>query len=326
MLREDDSALLRISERDAHLLAADNAWWLPKHLLQSRLADLRRVRIQRGDRVQELARADGGQLELLEPEGFNIDGALAARLGEQLVQLEAQRWSSGSSSGSWGFEPPFMDVEIDVIENDRPQRYTLTVGERTPAGRYARFSKYDGVFVLGGSTIEQLDTLLIDRGAFLVNRDTLHSVRIESSDGHVTLERWGDRFESQPRGLLHTSQVEQLLELLTGLRPEAALHTGTARAHEGLARPELRILIEETIGSSRRQRTLSFGSRRVAKAGHSLRQSQHSRCDLRHAPLDGHPAARFALSIVALRVVAFLDKTARARSFRWDWSERRFSV
>ncbi len=256
-LRREDGVVLALSRDAARAFAVDTTLLRSLKLLEFTAAELESVSVT-GAITQKLVRASDGPLALELPRGFSVDAALATDLSFGLGSLSALRWVADADDGSFGLEQPLARVEIVFRAGDAGQRRrTLLVGKMVSGGHYARFEDEPAVFVIERELCERLQTLLINRSEFVFDPAAITRVDLLHEGRKIVLgERAGALGPVEPKDL-PSGQVQDIAEALGRLRAEAALHTGPARAEEGLGKPVLEVRVERRNGPSR---TLSVGA------------------------------------------------------------------
>jgi hypothetical protein len=161
------------------------------------------------------------------------------------------------------------------------------VGRPTPGGYFAALDGTAGVFVIERSVVDRLDTLLIDRSPFMAETATLARVTLTTPKKRVVIERRGGALVAQSDDVPEAA-TSHALEALAGLRAEAALHSGPARASEGFSTPALKVELEPSPG---------LGPRRTFRVGTLESYAGEA---VRDARIEGSDAT-FALSEAKLR-------------------------
>ncbi|HMJ10090.1 MAG TPA: hypothetical protein VK524_01730, partial [Polyangiaceae bacterium] len=93
----------------------------------------------------------------------------------------------------------------------------------------------------------------------VIDTETTKSIRLESKGATITLERQAAQFVetgAQPR--LSKGQVAEIVEALSSMRAEAAVHVGAARPSDGLQNPELIVSAESSVGGGEPLRKLRY--------------------------------------------------------------------
>ena len=249
VLRRADGAVLRIDRTAWRALTPDATLVRPRALFDFDAKDVRDVAIS-GRVDQEIRRQEDGTLHLVRPSGVAIDAALADDLLKTLAGLEAERWVSDVDDGSFGLDDPVLRIGVDV-ERDKGEsaHRGLAIGSATTGGSYASREGDSGVFVLSRLDERNLEQLAIDRSVFVIDPQTVTRLGLLTARADVELVRIGESFEQragQPQ--LDSDAIARLVDAMSGLRPEAALHTGPARPEEGLSDPVLVISVTRDAG------------------------------------------------------------------------------
>jgi hypothetical protein len=247
-LRRDDGVVLSLERDAARAFLVDSTLLRDLKLLDFSAADLSSLKLQ-GTIRQVLARDAGGSFVLAEPAGFEADGTLATDLSFGLSSLAALRWVADKDDGSFGLTPPRLRATLTFQHGDAgPQERTFLVGNPTSGGFNASFAGRPGVFVLERELVEQLETSLINRSGFVVDPHDVTRVELRRRGEKIVLEARGDTLIAQQPSDLPAGQVQAISDALSSLRAEAAVHTGPARAEEGLSAPELEVRVQRKPG------------------------------------------------------------------------------
>lgn len=266
VFREADGAVVAVGADDAFALRADVTLLKQHQVFDYGLRDVRRVRVAVGPVKQALERSEAGGLTLLEPKGFAIDGGLAVTLIDELRSLRALRWVTDRTTGGFGLDKsPRAEVKLAVNVDGRDIERTLRIGRSAPGGYYATVDRDPGVFVVPRSLERTLATWLFDRSVFMAERDSIVELTLNvEGRGKLTLRRVAGQLtvekSSPPFDL---SRLDELLEVIESLRPDAAVHPGPATAGEGFRRPILTCVIRRLSPKNVDMPTIRFsvGSR-----------------------------------------------------------------
>jgi hypothetical protein len=245
VFRESDGAVLVVSAEGALPLRADATLLKDHAVFNYGIKDVRRVEVSNGSVKQTIERTSDGVVSLVAPKGYDVDGGLAVQLMDELRTLRALRWVSDRASSGFGLDKPRASLRLSVEVEGREVERTLLLGSRAPGGYYASVDRDPGVFVAPRSLDRVLDTWLIDRAVFSAERDSVVELSLEAEGlGSVQLRRVGGELTLQKgtSGFDH-ERLEELLDAIESLRPEAAVHLGPAVASEGLRRPILTAVI-----------------------------------------------------------------------------------
>jgi hypothetical protein len=243
--READGAVVVIP-RDASLALRADATLLKDHRIFGYPASqVRGIEIKRGTNKQTLKRSPQGALTLVEPKGYEIDGGLAVGLIDQLRELRTLRWVSDGATAGFGLEKPRVSVRLQVQVDGKDIERTLTLGRSAPGGFFASVDRDPGVFVAPRSIDRALGLLLLDRSQFSADRAAIAELNLVAGErGHVSLKRVAGELTIQKgSSAFDPSRIDELLEAIESLRPEAAVHIGPAGPGEGLRKPVLTAFI-----------------------------------------------------------------------------------
>ncbi len=202
---------------------------------------------------ESVSRHDDGSYELTQPQGFSHDGALVTDAVQTLGTLQATRWVAAGDAPSFGLATPRLRVGITLAANAGTRE--LLVGAATTGGYFARVGADPGVFVLARSAFETLATPLIDRALTPFPEPELSALSIRSGNRNISFARpeqtWVGAANQPP-------QATSLLEPLSALRAEFAVHLGAAAAVEGFAKPSTEVTF---VAKNGRRVRLSIGTR-----------------------------------------------------------------
>jgi hypothetical protein len=247
VLREADSAVLLISAESALGLHADATLLKEHQVFDYQIRDVRSVEVLGFGVKQRLIRSPEGALRLTEPRGYEVDGGLAVALIDELRGLRALRWVSDSESKGFGLAKPRAEVHLVVEVEGREVERTLLIGESAPGGYYASVDRDPGVFVVARGIDRVLRTWLLDRSVFAADRASIVELTLDAQQsGKVVLKRIAGQLTLQKQkgsAELDASRIDELLEAIEALRPDAAVHLGPALPGEGLKRPILTAVI-----------------------------------------------------------------------------------
>jgi hypothetical protein len=243
--READGAVLIVPRDEAFALHADATLLKDHRIFDYPLTAVRSIEIKRGTSRQVLKRTAEGGLSLIEPKGFEVDGGLAVEIIDALRTLRALRWISDSAVGGFGLEKPRISVKLSVELEGRVVERTLLLGRAAPGGFYASVDRDPGIFVAPRGLDRTLTSLPLNRGVFSADRNSIIELQLMAQDrgkllfkrvaGQLTLQKGSSTFDLQ--------RLDDLLDAIETLRPEAAVHTGIAGPGEGLRKPILTVYI-----------------------------------------------------------------------------------
>jgi uncharacterized protein DUF4340 len=247
VFRVADGATLRIGAEQRLLLAADTGLLKSLAVFDYAARQVKAIEVRTEELEQRFTRSESGDLRLERPRGFEIDGGLALELLDRVRELKALRWVSDRTSDGFGLATPTATVRLEVDVDGRAVERTLTLGQRTAGGFFASVDRDPGVFIAPPALERTLGTWLIDRSLFGVTRGELDRVVLDAGPrGRLTLARAAGQLSSEGSPTLDPPRIEQLLDVLETLRPEAAVHLGPARRGEGLEHPSLTVRLERS--------------------------------------------------------------------------------
>jgi hypothetical protein len=255
--RHDDGRVLALGREAARAFAVDSTLLRSPRVLDFALSALAELELSAPEH-QVVRRVPSG-FELAEPPGFTADGELTTDAVLALGSLTASRFVADDDDGTFGLATPTLTARARLDSNDAgTKEHTLRVGRATPGGYFAALVGPPGVFVIERSVVERLGTLLLSRAEFMAEPSTLARVTLKTPKQELVLERHGAELVAKT-GTTPAAAIANALEALAGLRAEAALHTGPARANEGFAEPALIVTLEPNPGFGKR-RAFRFGS------------------------------------------------------------------
>ncbi len=197
-------------------------------------------------------------MRLDEPKGFDPDIGASSDLIQALGSLTADRFVADRDDGSFGLEKPSLSVRfVSKSETNPKLEQYLRFGDETALGVFASLGDNGPVFALPRSVKDTCDTLLINRSLFSTSPDTFSAITLEAHGRTLHLERHGEQLTALPAGAFPQDKVQDLLEALSNLHPDAAIHTGAALAAEGLAKPSLTLRLTPKVGATQ---TVTFGA------------------------------------------------------------------
>ena len=243
--RESDGAVLVVPRDDSFALRADATLLKDHHIFDYPLTAVRGIEIKRGTLREVIKRTPTGGLSLLEPKGFEIDGGTAVEIIDQLRTLHALRWISDTGAPGFGLEKPRSSVKFTVEVEERTVERTLLLGRAAPGGFYASVDRDPGVFVAPRALERTLSNLPINRGVFAAERGSIVELSLTSGDrGKLLFKRVGGQLVLQKGSSnFDMGRLDDLLDTIETLRPDAAVHTGAAGPGEGLRKPTLSVYI-----------------------------------------------------------------------------------
>lgn len=107
--------------------------------------------------------------------------------------------------------------------------------------------------------LTRLTTLIVSRALISEELSAFSRIALTRAGKTLTLVKQGSGFVAAPGSDLSPALVERALEALSNLRAEAAVHTGAARAEEGIGTPTLSLRLTPASPASP-PRVLHFGS------------------------------------------------------------------
>ena len=298
LVRRHDGAALLVAAEAARAFSSDGSELRSRRLLDFGPSELQTLELEWPGGRERLRRTDSGVFELLEPHGFEHDPELLLALLQRLGTLEVDRWVSAKDSGQFGLARPSLRVRAVLnrplpgsgpkMSTERPgapaANLQLTVGAETSGGYFGALAGVPGVFVVPKAFVHDASTWLLDRSVFVVDLSRFDAIELELGSRQLQLERRGDGFVPKAGSPeLAPAMVERLLATLTTLRAEAVLHTGPARAGEGLEHPVLQVRYSSGKAPAE-TRVLRFGAESSFR-GTSVRFARRSGIDASYGVL-----------------------------------------
>jgi len=255
--REQDGVVLRIPRELARGFAPDSTLLYKTKLSEFGLSSFVFADIESKQGRQRLLRINDG-LKLDEPKGFDPDGVLSSDLIQALGALTAERFVADRDDGSFGLQRSSLRVHFAFKNADGSQtEHHLRFGDETALGVLATLEDDGPVFVLSRSVRDTCQLPLLNRAVIVTGSDALDAITLEAHGRSLRLVRKGERLLVTPPGSFPQERVPELLEALSNLRPEAALHSGAALAAEGFSAPSLVLQLAPRKGPAQ---TVSFGA------------------------------------------------------------------
>ncbi len=259
VLRKHDGAVLLIDPASARNLLPDATLMKSRVILDFTPYELRSIEIKTARVTQRLLRASSGAFTLEAPKGFEVDSGLASDLVEAVRSLAAERWASDRDDGSFGLQKPnsVLTVTLERRDGGADER-VVSIGTPTAGGAFAALKGDPGVFVMPRRALETLDTLLIDRGSFVVEAEQARQIAISAGNTKLELVKQGNRLVASGGATLSEAAIQRIVDALGAMRPEAAIEIGPAKAEYGFGKPELLVRVEHEPGQSDRSKPLVY--------------------------------------------------------------------
>ena len=246
--RQADGVVLELDREAARALVADSSLVRDRKILDFPISDVAGVEID-GEVHQVLERTESGALTLKTPAGFGADGAQSLEVFDALRTLTAERWVADRDDGTFGLERPRVTAKLSIRNKGAVDAHTLHLGRAVSAGYFASMEGDPGVFVVPRLLFDVLNTLVIDRGAFVMDLSATSKVTLETHERKVVLEKRGDEFiETDDGEPLSGDAIQKIVDTLSSLRAEAAIAIGAPKPDYGLDRPVLTVRIDKTPG------------------------------------------------------------------------------
>jgi hypothetical protein len=183
---------------------------------------------------------------------------LSSDLIQTLGALTAERFVADRDDGSFGLQRASLAVRFAFKNSEGVKvEHHLRFGDETALGVFASLDDDGPIFVLSRSVRDTCQLSVINRALFPTSSDAFSAITLEGHGRRLQLVRQGERLTVRPAGSFPQERVPELLEALSDLRPEAALHSGAALPGEGFSTPSLVIHLSPRQGALQ---TLSFGA------------------------------------------------------------------
>lgn len=240
--RQLDGVRLCFDKARAAAFAADATLLRSPSVLQFAPSELASLTIDSANLHERLLHDADGSYQLEAPHGFTHDGALVADAVQTLGTLQAVRWVAGTAQPSFGFDQPRLRATVRLVTG-APRE--LVVGASTEGGAFAQLSPDPAIFVLGSLALADLETPFIDRALCPFAPSELSRIELRVGPRSLVFTRTGEAWQA---GSVPATQVTQLVDTLSALRAELALHAGAAAKSEGFAKPSGSIAFTDQHG------------------------------------------------------------------------------
>lgn len=228
--RAADGVVLLISRDGARELSPSALLLRPPEVLDFNPSSLLELDVDWPGAHERLRRNPDGSYQLLEPAGYEHDGALTLELVQALGTLKAERWVADRDEPAFGFSAPRAKAVLTLLAGDAGARHVgLSIGAETVGGYFAKLDDQPGVFVIARGVVSQLTTLLLSRSLISFDSRALERLELESGSAHLSLVRRGDELVPTS-GEVPPGVVPRVLETLENLRAEAAVQLGNEKS------------------------------------------------------------------------------------------------
>jgi len=247
--RLSDGAWLRLNPTAMRVFAVDSLLVRKRQLLDLEDAKIQTVTVTWGASVQVLSQPERGQFELTLPSGYKSDGGLAVLLVDTVRGLTAESWIAEQDDGSFGFAS--QTAEFRVVETTG-EIHEFIVGGRAGMGSfYAKQQNADPIFTLKASAVETLTTWLVDRSGFMLEPSAVDTLSLKSPHGALDIKRLGSELVQVGGDFqLGQAKLSALGDVLSTVRPDAAVAFDANNPRYGFLRPSLDVRIKLTDGST----------------------------------------------------------------------------
>jgi len=256
--REEDGAVLRLSAEADSVLRPEPATLRSAAVYDVPARAFRSLRLRCDGVEQRYSRSADRAWTLSHPRGLGLgaDSELVSSLAARLGALRALRWVGREPPEDHGLSEPWCTIEAELGPSSteparggaasaepEPTRGTgrqlrVVLGAMTRGGYYARRDQDEEVFVAPRALGDDARHWLLDRSAAVVDAEAAERVLIRGREGRrLELVRQGQEW-SEP------ATAQRLCQALGALMAEGIASVGPPTAHQGLARPLLRIVVE----------------------------------------------------------------------------------
>lgn len=259
--RKEDGVVLLVPAVLAKLFEPTMTMIRSTDLLSVNSQRVQRVEVTLADGQRRILQREGAGFAMEEPKGYAVDSSLAADIFDAVGNLRAERWVADRDDGSFGLGSPAMSLRVEFEGEAGQETRTLRIGSPTPEGRYARWEKDTGVFVVPRSLDLVLRTYPIDRTAFMVDPSVVRSLTIRAGGKDLRVSTTGDVWRTASGSTLELGEpaLVRLRQALIELRAEGVVHLGPPLPEEGVSKPLVRIEVEHLPGFRAQRTILSIG-------------------------------------------------------------------
>src|SRR5262249_32960663 len=152
--RVADGAILELTRDAAHALVPSGLALRSRKVVDEAVARVTRVSIESPSMHQVLHRSGTGFWTLEQPKSLAVDPGLANVVAEALGQLRADRWVADRDDGSFGFDKPRAQYQLELEGGV----IRVEIGRSTSGGVFARRTDREGIFVLPRASERALET------------------------------------------------------------------------------------------------------------------------------------------------------------------------
>lgn len=242
--RHQDGAWLKLAPVTVRAMQPDALLIRSRQLVELQDREVKRVEVRSSSWRQVLEQPQRGEFHLLSPPDYPVDAGLAVELVDELARLTLERWVSAQRLPQFGLSEPRLEVTLD---SDAGRVLTLRVGAAaTEGGFYASRDGDPAVFTLRAATVERLETLLISRSLLMVDASELVALQLRTPSRRLELSRLGvDLVQVGGAEQLPAPRIEELLDALGMIRPEAAIAFDANAQKYGFERPVLEVTAQQ---------------------------------------------------------------------------------
>ena len=251
VLRESDGVVLRLPKGGAIALNAGVAFVRARQVTDLPDTDVTQIVVEGPRGLVRVAMGEGGEMELVEPEGFAADPGMLTDWTRMLAGLVADRWVADKDDGSYGLAKPQLTVRFLEEPVKGPRKWhELRVGRRTRGGAFAAYDGQQGVFVLPRAALSAFERVPSDRDVFAFDPQQVAAIDISARSLDLHLTRSGDQWVlTTPVAGLNADRVNEIATGLSQLRAEGTVHVGKARPEEGFESPLMTVRVTRIPGA-----------------------------------------------------------------------------
>ena len=252
-LRQSDGVVLVLPKGGATALQAGVAFVRSRQILDVPDTNITAITVEgpRGD--VRAVMGEGGELELVEPKGFNADSGMLTDWVRMLSRLSADRWVADEDDGSYGLAKPQLVVRFLEDAVKRPLKWhELRVGRSTRGGAFAAYDGQKGVFVLPRAAVSALERVPSDRDVFAFDPEQVAAIDVRARAVELRLVRTGDQWVlATPVAGLSGERVNEIATALSQMRAEGTVHLGAPTASEGFGDPIMTVRVTRLPGEGK---------------------------------------------------------------------------
>lgn len=180
--RVRDDARLTVTAPAARRLIPRRTTTKPHLLLHGETRPVKRVVLRCGT-SQELV-DEGGGLKLVEPKGYETDGAIT-QLVDAILRGKVVAWVADNAEESFGLSAEGCRIVMAFQDGNNP--LTIRLGSATEGGVYGQVDGRADVFVASSAFVEMAKRIYVSRAALRADPTQIESVKMTVGGKPVTL-------------------------------------------------------------------------------------------------------------------------------------------